>query len=70
MDTLVFFDFISNVRVKDARKMSREIRRECQISKTAYHKWVRGWCIPKVHNRIIINTVAESFGYKSVYYIG
>ena len=67
--SLIFFDFMANVRVKDAKKMRKAIRSECRISKTAYHKWVRGWCVPRVHNRIIINSVAESFGYKSVYSI-
>lgn len=67
--SLTFSEFISNVRVKDAKKMRKEIRNQCHVSKTAYHKWVRGWCVPKTTNKVIINSVAESFGYKSVYLI-
>lgn len=64
---LIFSNFISNVKTGDIKQLQNAILTQCDISFTAYRKWMRGLTIPKPKNQKIINEIADSFGYGMVY---
>ena len=59
--------FMNNIRAGNKKRIQNAIIYECHISFTAYRKWIRGLSLPKPENQIIIDRVAERFGYGMVY---
>ena len=64
----IFNDFVSNLRTKHLKKVRNDILNRCGVSTMTYSKWVRGKNIPRRNNRIIINMIANSYGYGNVYW--
>ena len=64
---LVFSNFLKNVKAGEVKPLQRAILTQCDVSFTAYRKWIRGLTIPRPKNQKIINDVAENFGYGMVY---
>lgn len=64
---LCFLHFMDNIKAGDKKAIQNAILKECNISFVAYRKWIRGITMPKPKNQIIINRVAERFGYGLVY---
>lgn len=63
----VFFNFVNNVRTKHISSLKKEICKRCHVSHTAYYKWRDGITIPRAKNKEIINSVANDFGYGTVF---
>ena len=59
--------FMNNIRAGDKKRIQNAIIYECHISFTAYRKGIRGLSLSKPENQIIIDRVAERFGYGMVY---
>ena len=59
--------FMNNIRAGDKKRIQNAIIYECRISFKADRKRVRGLSLPKPENQIIIDRVAERFGYGMVY---
>ena len=66
-EKLLLKHFMNNIRAGDKRRIQNAIIYECHISFTAYRKWIRGLSLPKPENQIIIDRIAERFGYGMVY---
>ena len=62
-----FYDFITNLRVLEHKRVRNAILCECGVSRTTFSKWVRGTATPRDINKSIINKIAQSYGYKNVY---
>lgn len=64
---LLFNKFINNIKAGDTKPLRNAILEQCNVSLTAYRKWVRGLAMPRPENQEIINDIAVKYGYGMVY---
>lgn len=68
MEKSKFFNhFIKNVKVGHLKAIRQDILEQCDVSLTAYSKWVHGTATPRKKNQQTINYIAHKYGYETVY---